>query len=124
VRSALADSLKLNFKAAKLLRAQFGEYFLHLPGMLSKGEDDEILATWGEGKYARKGAGTQSVVRLLVARWLGECDHEIFTAGSHRFGGFRNLILWIFACLLHASLNATKYGQRLCSSSDARPSDT
>ena len=35
--SALADSLKLNFKATKLLRAQFGEYSLHLPGMLSKG---------------------------------------------------------------------------------------
>jgi hypothetical protein len=29
--SALADSLKVNFKATKLLWAQFGEYFLHLP---------------------------------------------------------------------------------------------
>ena len=47
--SALADSLKVNFKATKLLWAQFGEYFLHLPGMLSKGGNDEILATWGEG---------------------------------------------------------------------------
>ena len=48
-RSPLAGLFKRHFKAAKLPRAQFGEHFLHLPGMLSKGGNDEILATWGEG---------------------------------------------------------------------------
>ena len=35
--SALADFLKRHFEATKLLRAQFREHSLHLPGMLSKG---------------------------------------------------------------------------------------
>jgi uncharacterized protein YbjT (DUF2867 family) len=35
--SALADFLKCRFEATKLLRAQFREHSLHLPGMLSKG---------------------------------------------------------------------------------------
>src|SRR6185295_14876817 len=47
--SSLADFLKLHFKATKLLGAQIGEYFLHLPGMFPKGRDDEVLATRGEG---------------------------------------------------------------------------
>src|SRR3984893_1349167 len=47
--SALADLLEPHFKATKLLRAQFGEHSLHLPGMLSKGGNNEILAAWGEG---------------------------------------------------------------------------
>jgi hypothetical protein len=34
--SALADFLKCRFEATKLLRAQFREHSLHLPGMLSK----------------------------------------------------------------------------------------
>src|SRR5260370_19425270 len=47
--SALADFLECHFEAAKLLRAQLREHFLHLPGMLSKGGNNEILAAWGEG---------------------------------------------------------------------------
>src|SRR5437868_9677199 len=47
--SALADFLEPHFKTTKLLRAQFREHFLHLPGMLSKGRNNEILATRGEG---------------------------------------------------------------------------
>ena len=47
--SALADFLEPHFKTAKLLRAQFREHFPHLPGMLSKGRNNEILATRGEG---------------------------------------------------------------------------
>src|SRR6266852_5989122 len=47
--SALADFLKLNFESTKFLRAQFREYLLHLPGMLAKGGNDEILAAWREG---------------------------------------------------------------------------
>jgi len=33
----------------KLLRAQFGEHSVHLPGMLSKGGNNKVLATRGEG---------------------------------------------------------------------------
>src|SRR6266853_2788203 len=47
-RSPLADLLKLRFEAPKLLRAQFREHSPHLPGMFSKGGNDEILAAWGE----------------------------------------------------------------------------
>src|SRR5260370_34259608 len=47
--SALAHFLKCRFEATKLLRAQFREHSLHLPGMLSKGCSNEILAAWGEG---------------------------------------------------------------------------
>ena len=35
-RSPLADLLKRHFEAATLLRAQFGEHYSHLPGMLSE----------------------------------------------------------------------------------------
>src|SRR5712691_13318314 len=47
--SALADFLKCRFEATKLLRAQFREHSLHLPGMLSKRSINEGLAPWGEG---------------------------------------------------------------------------
>ena len=47
--SALAGFLERHFKAAKLLRAQFGKHSLHLPGMLPKGGNNKILAAWGEG---------------------------------------------------------------------------
>ena len=47
--SALADFLELIFEVTEFLRAQFREYFLHLPGMFSKGRNDEVLATRGEG---------------------------------------------------------------------------
>src|SRR5215813_15542641 len=46
--SALTDLLKRHFETMKLLRAQFGEHSLHLPGMLSKSGKNEILAAWGE----------------------------------------------------------------------------
>ncbi|HTB13608.1 MAG TPA: hypothetical protein VK752_18650, partial [Bryobacteraceae bacterium] len=35
--SALAGFLQCRFEATKLLRAQFGEDSIHLPGMLSEG---------------------------------------------------------------------------------------
>ena len=47
--SALADFFKCRFDATKLLRAQFREHSLHLPGMLSKGSSNEVLAACGEG---------------------------------------------------------------------------
>ena len=47
--SAFADSLEVHFKTTKLLRAQFGEHSPHLPGMLSKGGNNQVLAAWGEG---------------------------------------------------------------------------
>ena len=47
--SPLADLFKRHFESVKFLRAQFREHSLHLPGMLSKGGNNEILATWGEG---------------------------------------------------------------------------
>jgi putative oxidoreductase len=47
--SALADFLKRRFEATKLLRAEFREHSLHLPGMLSEGRNNEVLAPQGEG---------------------------------------------------------------------------
>src|SRR5215472_7456307 len=47
--SLLADLLKRHFEATKLLRAQFRKHSPHLPGMLSKGGSDEVLAPRGEG---------------------------------------------------------------------------
>ena len=47
--SALADFLKCRFEATKFLWTQFREHSLHLPGMLSKGSSNEVLASWGEG---------------------------------------------------------------------------
>jgi len=46
---ALADFLKRHFQATKVLRAQFREHFPHLPGMLSEGGNNEVLALRGEG---------------------------------------------------------------------------
>ena len=46
--SALASFLERRFKATKLFRAEFGEHFLHLPGMLSKGGNNKILSARGE----------------------------------------------------------------------------
>ena len=47
--SALTDSLKRHFEASKFLRTQFREHSFHLPGMLSEGRNNEVLATRGEG---------------------------------------------------------------------------
>src|SRR5438445_1248942 len=46
---ALADFLKCRFEAKKLLGAQFREHSFHLPGMLSEGGNNEVLAARGEG---------------------------------------------------------------------------
>src|ERR1035438_8651735 len=46
---ALADFFECRFEATKLLRAQFRENILHLPGMLSKGCSNEFLSAWREG---------------------------------------------------------------------------
>src|SRR6266849_6685843 len=48
---ALADFLQRHFEATKLLRAQFREHSLHLPGMLSEGWNNEVLAARGEGDH-------------------------------------------------------------------------
>src|SRR6516164_7054420 len=45
----LADLFKRHFESVKFLRGQFREHSPHLPGMLSKGGNNEILAAWGEG---------------------------------------------------------------------------
>ena len=47
--SALTDFLQGHFEAAKLVRAQFREHFSHLPGMLSEGWNNEVLAARREG---------------------------------------------------------------------------
>src|SRR5215468_8492004 len=47
--SALAEPLKRRFEGTKLLYAQLREHSLHLPGMLSKRGNNELLATRGEG---------------------------------------------------------------------------
>jgi hypothetical protein len=47
--SALTDFLERHFETTKLLYAQLRERSLHLPGMLSKSRNNEILAAWGEG---------------------------------------------------------------------------
>ena len=44
-----SEPLKRHVETMKLLRAQFGEHSLHLPGMLSKGGNNKVLATRGEG---------------------------------------------------------------------------
>jgi hypothetical protein len=41
---AFTDYLKCRFEPTKFLRAQFGEHFHHLPGMLSKGSHNEVFA--------------------------------------------------------------------------------
>jgi hypothetical protein len=47
--SALANCLKRQFETTKLLRAQFREYLPHLPGMLSEGGNNQVLAPQAEG---------------------------------------------------------------------------
>src|SRR4029077_14573413 len=46
---ALADFFKRRFEATKLLRTQFGEYPLHLPGVFSERLDNKVFAARGEG---------------------------------------------------------------------------
>jgi hypothetical protein len=46
---ALAYPFKRHFESVKFLGAQLREHSLHLPGMLSKVGNNEILAAWGEG---------------------------------------------------------------------------
>src|ERR1700690_4111766 len=47
--SALTDFLERHFEATQLLRAQLREHLPHLPGMLSEGGNNEVLAPQGEG---------------------------------------------------------------------------
>src|SRR5450432_1828254 len=47
--SALTDFLERHFEATQLLRAQLREHLPHLPGMLSEGGNNEVLALQGEG---------------------------------------------------------------------------
>src|SRR6202142_3185969 len=47
--SALTDFLERHFETTQLLRAQLGEHLPHLPGMLSEGGKNEVLAARGEG---------------------------------------------------------------------------
>jgi len=47
--SPLTDLFKRHFETTKLLRTQFREHSLHLPGMLSKGRINEGFAAWSEG---------------------------------------------------------------------------
>ena len=47
--SALAHLLERYSQTTKLVRAQFREHPPHLPGMLSEGWNDEVLAARGKG---------------------------------------------------------------------------
>src|ERR1700676_4834136 len=47
--SALTDFLERHFETTQLLRAQLREHLPHLPGMLSEGGNNEVLAPQGEG---------------------------------------------------------------------------
>ncbi len=73
--SALAKPLKRHFEAMKLLRAQFGEHSLHLPGMLSKRRNNKVLAARGEGDdaivaYIETAHGCADEDEQVPASWL------------------------------------------------------